>query len=277
MRVAVALATSGLPPSEAEILLATLLQKDRTWLLAHAHDEMRAGQEHLFGEWVARRKTHEPVAYIIGEKDFFGRTFAVDRRVLIPRPSTEVLVEETFRLIDGGKPRMKTADAGVVIVSRMLRNAGALKTIVDVGTGSGAVAIILALERPDLAVIATDVSEDTLDVARGNARRHAVDGRLRFLGGMNLQPVASLSEPFLLVSNPPYIPAGTPLMPDVALFEPHQALFGGSDGMTVLQTLVREARDHPFCAGIVLECLRKQAARLFSSRKSEKTGRAKAP
>jgi release factor glutamine methyltransferase len=184
-------------------------------------------------ELARRRASHEPVAYITGVREFYGRPFRVTRDVLIPRPETELTVEAAVGSRDG---TMEPRDG--MMEPRVFRPGG---TILDVGTGSGCIAITLALEIPDARVVATDSSEAALDVARENARS---------LGAPNVEFIhapfwpASL-EPFdLIVSNPPYIPDAEriTLPPDVIDFEPASALFAGSDGLEVIRELVRRAR-----------------------------------
>ncbi|MDD5041461.1 MAG: peptide chain release factor N(5)-glutamine methyltransferase [Candidatus Peribacteraceae bacterium] len=250
---------SDLPRLEAEVLMSRALNRDRTWLLAHGDEEVRGHDREVIEDWCTRRLKGEPVAYITGEREFFGRTFRVTPAVMIPRPSTEELVRSAREFLDHPQPFIREADAGIVIVSRVLRPSFLPQRIVDVGTGSGCIAVTLALECPELKVIATDVSAEALNIARENATLHHVDDRVRFFQGTDLEPVRDLQEPFLLVANPPYIPDGTVLEHQVADYEPHAALFAGSDGGDVLRILLRQAREHPFCAGIVCECQTNQS------------------
>lgn len=255
MTIEEAVRRSGLPASDAEVLLAAACGAERTWVLAHGKDQLAAERAELFCEWARRRRAREPVAYITGEKEFYGRTFAVDRRVLIPRPSTEILVSEALRFLDDPADRVTQADGGIVVVSRAIRDLGRVRVIVDVGTGSGCVAVTLALERSDLRCVATDISVDALAVARRNAARYGVEDRIDFRTGDELEPVADIAEPFLLVSNPPYVPDGRELPDEVALFEPPLALFGGPDGRSVTRSLADSAALHWRCCGVVVECL----------------------
>ena len=183
----------------------------------------------------------------------------MDRRVLIPRPSTEGLVDLALDFVRNGKEEMRTVDSRIVVFSKQLKVWEKIETTVDVGTGSGCIAITMACERPDLTIIATDLSPDALIVAEENARRHGVADQIAFRCGDGLAPVSDLREPFLLVSNPPYIPSGNHRMRDVQDYEPHVALFGGEDGMDVVRKLMREAQDHPLCVGWVMEFSEKMA------------------
>lgn len=254
MTVRDALRDSGLDPADAQILLAAALGRDRSWILAHEGDDIDADAAARFAAFAERRRTGEPVAYILGEKEFYGRMFRVTRSTLIPRPATELLCEQVLRSLNGETiERIREIDTDIVAWSEQ-KNMPDVRTAIDVGTGSGCIAITLACERPDLRIIATDISEEALAVARENAVRHGVADRIAFRQGSGLDPLADLTEPFLLVSNPPYIPAGTPLERDVEAFEPASALFAGGRGTDVLCPLVDAARSHPFCRGFIVEC-----------------------
>ncbi|MEK7137083.1 MAG: HemK/PrmC family methyltransferase, partial [Patescibacteria group bacterium] len=193
--------------ADAELLLAHVLGKNRTWLLAHPEEPLSKENEARFTAYVARRKRHEPVAYITSEKEFYGRTFLVDRRVLIPRPSTEALIDEVKKIM---KPSIKKddfqyvnilkiptvvpADTGIVIFTQIFpeklkvsemnkKNQSVIlmtPLIIDIGTGSGCIGITLALELPEANILCTDVSDDALAVARENAKRHGVAEHVQF-------------------------------------------------------------------------------------------------
>lgn len=259
MTVSDALSLFGLAPVDAEVLLASALERDRSWLLAHEHDALSDTAAERFAAFARRRAEGEPVAYILGEKEFFGRPFRVTTATLIPRPATELLVEQALQVLDGeGIEGVREIDTGIVAWSGLQDDASRVRTVVDVGTGSGCIAVTLACECPDIRVIATDIDADALAVAAENARRHRVDSRIEWRTGDGLSPVANLKEPFLLVSNPPYIPADIVLQHDVAAFEPHNALFAGKKGTDVLRPLIQAARSHPFCHGFIVECRSEQ-------------------
>lgn len=245
---------SGCDRSECEILVAEALGKERTWVLAHNRQETDDEQRKRIDAFLGRRKSGEPVSYITGKKEFFARTFSVTPAVLIPRPSTEQLIVSTVRFLKNPQDETREVDANVSVVARVLRPELQPKMIVDVGTGSGCIAVTLALECPEMRVIATDISEEAIGIARENASRHGVSEKIEFLSGGELQPVGNLREPFLVVSNPPYVPSGAPLSREVRDFEPASALFGGPEGTDVLSRILLQAREHPFCAGILLEC-----------------------
>jgi release factor glutamine methyltransferase len=176
---------------------------------------------------IARRAEREPVAYIIGHREFWGLEFEVTRDVLIPRPETELIVEEALAL-DRGASEGGLGDSPV---------------IVDVGTGSGCLAVALAHELPRARVIAIDVSTVALHVAKRNADRHGVNARITWHAGSLLEPIDRAVD--LIVSNPPYIPLGhaESLPPDVRDYEPAVALFSGSDGLATIRALVTQAAD----------------------------------
>lgn len=205
---------------DAETLLLHLTGRDRASLIAHPEAELSAAGAVRYYALLDRRLAGEPIQYILGEQEFFGLPFAVNHHVLIPRPETEGLVEKALELSAGfARPR-----------------------IVDVGTGSGAIAVTLAKKISGAAIAAIDLSEDALDVARGNAERNGVAARIRFVQGDLLAPV--MKECFeLVVSNPPYVPTSdeASLAVEVREFEPSLALFAGEDGLGVYRRLIPAA------------------------------------
>ncbi len=222
---------------DAEVLLASVTGFDRTALIAHHERAVTAEAEARFEDAVVRREAGEPVAYIRGLKEFFGVAFAVDRRALIPRPESELLVEVgrtevMARLVDPGR---RAAERGPV-------------RIADIGTGSGAIAIALAVELRrrhvelgrDVRIIATDTSPDVLDLARANAVAHAVADGVRFYEADLLPPV--LPDELLLdvvLANLPYVIRDViPTLPVATSFEPVAALDGGPDGLDVIRALL---------------------------------------
>lgn len=270
MHICDALASSGLERLDAEILLSFVLGKDRVWLLAHPEQDLTSDQAQRYRASCKRRSNGEPVAYITGNREFFGHVFLVDHAVLIPRPATEVLVEQTLAILRGADVSpLRIADDGIAVVSCIWGDVSAVRTIVDVGTGSGCIAVTLALACPDITIIASDISEDALRVARRNAEHHCVKDRISFRKNALLDDIHDLHDPFLIVSNPPYIPYGTTLPKDVAFFEPHEALFAGKEGLDILLPLVQSAREHPTCVGFVIECRADQTNKLIASAKNQ--------
>ena len=212
----VGLTAAGVPTSrlDAEVLLAHVLAVDRTALFLDPARELTPAQAGAFRAVVVRRREREPVSQLVGLRGFRHLELAVDRRVLTPRPETEHLVEAALWLPEGAR-------------------------VVDVGTGSGAVALALKDERPDLEVLATDVSTDALDVAWQNARALGID--VTFFHGDLLDPIDPALPVDAVVSNPPYVRDEVALPPEVVRFEPHVALFGGPDGLAVIRRLVPQA------------------------------------
>ncbi|MDQ0009874.1 release factor glutamine methyltransferase [Luteibacter jiangsuensis] len=212
---------------EAELLLAHALGVNRAWFFAHAEDVPDAGGVQRFDALVRRRVTGEPIAYITGTRDFWSLTLEVTPATLIPRPETELLVELALdRLPAGG-------------------------SVVDLGTGSGAVALAIAKERPDAAVVAVDVSAAALDVARRNAQRLGLE-RVEFVQGDWFAPLKGRCFD-LIVSNPPYIEADDRHLGEGDLrFEPPSALASGADGLDDIRRIASGAGPHLLHAGAVL-------------------------
>jgi release factor glutamine methyltransferase len=210
----------GCARQDAERLLLHVLGNNKAWLLAHADDELAEDQASEFLLLIERRFKGEPIQYITGEKEFYGLPFRVKDDVLIPRPETEHLVERALEL------------AGRLVRPR----------IVDVGTGSGAIAVALAHKLPKARITAVDISGAALDVARGNAERNEVARRIEFKESDLLAAVAD--EPFeMVVSNPPYVPTADrdSLAVEVREHEPALALFAGEDGLDVYRRLIPAA------------------------------------
>jgi release factor glutamine methyltransferase len=207
---------------DAELLLAHALSETRLKLYMDLDRPLKDDEVARFRELVKRRGTHEPVAYIVGTREFFGTEIAVGPGVLVPRPETEHVVEEALaRLADD-----------------------ATGTVVDVCTGSGCVAIAIALARPHLRVIAIDIDDDALAHARANVERHALGGRVEVRAGDLLAPVASERSVRAVVGNPPYVTRSEygALMPDVRCHEPERALVGeDADGLGHHRRILAEA------------------------------------
>lgn len=209
---------------DAELLLCDVLGFERVKLYTHFDRPMSSDELSAFRALIKRRAQGEPVAYILGSRGFWSFDLKVDPRALIPRPDTEVLVEEALRFIPDGQDWR----------------------VLDVGTGSGAVALALASERPDIRVLATDISADALALAQENVDALGLAGRVELAQSDLLAEVDPATFPYqMIVSNPPYIGeeerAG--LMSDVRDFEPAQALFAGQDGLAVYRRLIPAAFD----------------------------------
>ncbi len=218
------------PRLDAELLTAQALGISRVQLYVQHDRPLLPAELAALRELVKRRQGGESVAYILGKKEFFGLEFQVDRRVLIPRPDTETLVDEALAILRAGL----TAPASESTAERPPL------LVADVGTGSGAIAVVIAKNGIGASVVASDVSADALQVAAENAARHAVD--VTFVQGDLLQPLQDLGPFDLIVANLPYIPTATiaTLAPEVRA-EPALALDGGADGLDLVRRLVADA------------------------------------
>ena len=209
------------PKLDAELLLARAAGVSRTSLFTWPEKEQGSAVVERFEGWIARRLKHEPVAYLLGDQEFYGRLFEVSPEVLIPRPETEHIIE-TVLGFEASPRRM-----------------------VDIGTGSGCIAVTLALEVEGLEVFAVDISEQALTVARRNILKHDLAGVVTCIQSDLLDAVADEGPFDLIVSNPPYVETTylPQMQPDVALYEPHLALFGGATGLEVIERLCTQAMD----------------------------------
>jgi len=207
---------------EAEVLVAWLLGCSRAGLVARGREEVSQELEGRVADLVRRRVDGAPLQYLTGAQEFWSLPFEVDARVLIPRPETELLVEEILDRTPGARPR-----------------------IADIGTGSGCIAIAVAHERPGAMVLATDISADALRLARVNAGRLVPDRSIGWILGDLLEPIAPRGELDVIASNPPYVSASEydELPRDVREHEPRGALYAGPTGLEVIERLVAGAAD----------------------------------
>ena len=208
---------------EAEVMVMNIMRMPRQDLFANQEMEVSGQQEHELTEVLERRRKREPLAYILGYKEFYGVNLLVNSDVLIPRPETELIVEHTLFM---GLMGMETAEL----------------TIADVGTGTAAIAINLALHLPSANIYAIDLFDPVLDVSSYNIRLHNVADRITLLKGDLLEP---LPEPVdLIVANLPYIPREriSGLQPEIQ-WEPTEALDGGTDGLELIRRLLEQAAD----------------------------------
>jgi release factor glutamine methyltransferase len=206
------LVAAGIQPDEAavdvDVYATTILGWDRATLLQNLRQPAPSALEPQFSQWIGRREHREPTAYIVGSREFWGRSFLVTSAVLIPRPETEFIIEEALALV----------------------GAFATPRVADIGTGSGVLAVTLAAEVPAADVTGTDLSSDALGIARQNAHRHGVGTRVTFIRTSYLDDVPG---PFhVIVANPPYVrDADKPALARDVRHEPDVALFGGPDGL----------------------------------------------
>jgi release factor glutamine methyltransferase len=230
---------------DAETLLLHVLNKNKAWLIAHADEDLPEEQAARFSELLERRYHGEPIQYITGEAEFYGLPFHVSPEVLIPRPETEHLVEKALELAalsDGSVTGHDFSRAESHPERNRASAPAKFPRIVDVGTGSSAIAVALAHHLPNARLTALDISEAALRIARENALRNAIADRIQFIQSDLLASVAH--ERFgLVVSNPPYVPTTDrdSLSVEVRDHEPALALFAGEDGLDVYRRLIPEA------------------------------------
>jgi release factor glutamine methyltransferase len=206
---------------DSEILLASVLKKDKEWLIAHDNDELSAKHQLVFNKFVERRLDHEPVCYITNKLDFYGIDFYVDSRVLSPRVETELIAEEA------------------------IKNAPKNSKLIDLGTGSGAIAIAIAKHRPDLEITATEISEEAMEVAKLNAKNIlGKDNKIKFIMADVWDGVDGTFE--TIVTNLPYVSEDyKPNMKPEVLKEPAVALFGGKgDGLDLYRRFYSDIKRH---------------------------------
>jgi len=214
LTVGQALTASGLEAREARLLLAEASGFSEAAVVAFPERNLPGETENRFADFVSRRKNGEPIAYIVGHKEFYGLELAVNPAVLIPRPETELLIELALQR--------------------------EFSSVADLGTGSGAVALAIKKHRPEAHVVAVEASAAALAVARRNSTRHGLE--IRLVHGLWFQPLAG--ERFdLIVANPPYVAVGDPHLAGLR-FEPRSALIAGADGLDAIREIAREAPAH---------------------------------
>ena len=201
---------TSIPQKEAMLLLGEVLGKQMSWLVAHENDEIEIDRQ--FFDFIMRRANNEPLEYILGKASFYGKEFLVDKRVLIPRPETELLVDKVLEMCPMTAPH-----------------------IVEIGCGSGIVSIMLSLMLPKARITAVDISQDALHVAMINAKKFGVAKKIKFVLGSYLDGVEEDID--ILVSNPPYIARDEPLHVGLS-YEPSLALYGGVIGDEMLKQII---------------------------------------
>lgn len=211
------------PRREAQLLIMALLQKDELWLMTHESDAIEEGEK--LASWVARRKENQPLEYITNRVSFYSQEFHIEEGALIPRPETELLIDEVLTIADREQEL----------------------TIVEVGVGSGIISTVLAQELPKAKIIAVDISPNALKVAKKNIEAFGLSKRIELRQGDLLNPIREKID--ILVSNPPYIADGESLESNLD-YEPDLALFGGEIGDEIIQRLLDEtiAREIPYFA-----------------------------
>ena len=227
--IGAALRTKDVAAGDARALLRAALGVDETHLAAHPEQILTREQGDRFAEWLRRRRAGEPIAYITGEREFYSLAFKVTPAVLIPRPETELLVEAALERIAHDAPRR----------------------VLDLATGSGCVSIAIAKQRPRARVVATDISDAALELARENARRHAA-ANVEFVESDWFGALGAARFD-VIVANPPYIAEGDPHLAAGDLrFEPRRALVAGPDGLECIGPIVARAHAHLVAGGWLL-------------------------
>ncbi|RMF92948.1 MAG: peptide chain release factor N(5)-glutamine methyltransferase [Candidatus Schekmanbacteria bacterium] len=219
---------------DSELLLCRVLRVDRSYLYTYPEQKLEKSQINEFSELVALRKKRMPLQYLIGKQEFWSRDFIIKEGVFIPRPETERLIEIIIDDFEKLKIRTKVKNEDI--------------RILDIGTGSGVIAITLKCEMPFIKVCATDISYEALKTAQLNAEIHIENGAVDFLLARSFETFRadspSKDKPFhIVVSNPPYIPEGDchKLQPEIAKYEPKEALFSGEEGIDMIKELIEEA------------------------------------
>jgi len=237
----------------AELLLIFTLDRDRAYLYAHPERELTDDEAVRYEAALSERARGVPAQYITGHQEFWGMDLIVSPAVLIPRPETEHVVETVLELhapaVSGhfatneglASEKLATNDRSQPALSERSKPKGLTTRIIDVGTGSGAIALALAKELPDAEIHATDISDDALEIARANAARHALEKRIRFHHADLLEGIASGFD--LVVSNPPYVGESEEdaVQFEVRKFEPRHAVFAGPTGTEVIARLIPQA------------------------------------
>jgi release factor glutamine methyltransferase len=240
-------AISETPALDAQVLVAFLFNQPRSWLIAHGEDTLDSEKSERLAGLIPRLSVGEPLSYILGRQEFFGREFMVNRDVLIPRPETELLVEHAVAYIHDNIQYIQPWK------------------IIDIGTGSGSIAISLATSIPGLKVTATDFSSKALIVAQFNAKKAGVEKSIHFIQADLLEHPELAGKFQVLLCNPPYIPTKALSDLSVSNYEPNIALDGGEDGMEIIRRIIASIKSRLATEGLFLmEMESSQGARVKS-------------
>lgn len=218
------LADIGTARLDCLVLLEDITGKDRSYLLAHPETQLMPDQVQTLDQQIKRRCNHEPLAYIRGFTEFYGQKFMVNKHVLEPRPESETMIDLLMKIMNE-EGRMKKGEL----------------TVIDVGTGSGTLAITAKLKFPEAEIIATDIDKNCLKIARQNAKNHGT--KIKFIQGDLLQPLPILHSSFsILLCNLPYVPDNHTVN-DAAMMEPKVAIFGGRDGLDLYIKMFKQLQE----------------------------------
>jgi len=247
MTVGRLIAESGIARRDAELLTARALGRSRAYVLAHMTDPVAEADAERARQLFERRRSGTPIAYVLQSREFYGLELRVTQDVLIPRPETELLVDLALSVLEAGEPRARLVSEAH---TRARVSCPAAPRVLDVGTGSGAIALAVAANAPRAAITATDVSRSALAVARENAARHGLSIDFVVSDGF-----AALGEARfdVVISNPPYVAADDPHLSEGDVrHEPRLALVGGEDGLDLLRMIAAESPAHLVQAGWLL-------------------------
>jgi release factor glutamine methyltransferase len=226
------------PALEAEVLLSYVTEKSREWLWANLNQPLEKDSKRKLAKLIARRLTGEPIAYLIGQKEFYGLEFIVTKDVLIPRPETELLVQESLKFLRDRKPAR----------------------VVDIGTGSGAIAISIAKNRPLADIWASDISPKALRVAQRNSQKHQV--KIKFIKSDLFNHISGRFD--LIVANLPYLAPREATTVANLFFQPRVSLAGGLLGLKIIKSLLKECGKHLNRKGaVIIEIAPKQKGQLI--------------
>lgn len=220
---------SETPGLEAQILVSHVIDRDRSWVVAHPEFYLSTRHLNVLNNLLGRRINGEPLPYLIGHWEFFGLDFSVNSNVLIPRPETELLVEKALE---------------------WLRIHPKINSVLDLGTGSGCIAISLAKSLPYLNITAADISKEALEVSRDNAKKLKVDHQINFINSNLFENIPGSFS--LICANLPYVPLGKLDSLKALKYEPRSALDGGSDGMEFIKEVISQSRQKINAPGLLL-------------------------
>jgi release factor glutamine methyltransferase len=251
----------SIPIREGHIIASKILNVDRSHILAFYSSLFCTDEQSILLHAAYQRlQNGEPIQYILGSKEFYGHDVYIDHRVLIPRPCTEQLVEMYIQWHKNPLQTFTSKEIDSEICAVLYaKNTQTPDYLMDIGTGSGCIAISLGLELPNLQIIATDSSKDALEVARINRDKHAVKN-IELCLECEFESISQCTVPFFVISNPPYIPNHRNAAKNVHNFEPHSALYADNNGRAVLESICVLVKNNPQCIGCILECEQHQVA-----------------
>ena len=252
------LANTTVDTLDVEVLIAHVLQKNRSFIKAYPEHEPTKNQIKQIQHYLTRASNNEPIAYILGTKEFYGRDFVVTADTLIPRPCTETLIEAVLNnFTQTAVCNKTTAIDNNIVCWEWIWGIEPLETVIDVGTGTGVIGITIGLEAT-MSVICTDASKAAVEVCKQNIKAHNLNNNITAICEADFDTVKTYNKPFVVVSNPPYIPVSNLAEDSVHNYEPHEALYAGKEGIDVVLHLIQAARNNKYCQGVIIECQAEQ-------------------